>query len=122
MTRSRAIAVVACSMVFVAAAAVEISPKRPTERDVITLKVQRSFTEDCLWQVTPKVRRDDGKIDVTLDLRGSAACDQALSDRTFEIPIGPFPAGKYMLSVRWSDRDAVESKPLTVVPARSERK
>jgi hypothetical protein len=121
--RTRAIAVlaVAGSMVFAADAAMEISPRSPRECDVITLKVQRSFTQDCLWQVTPKVRRDDERIEITLDLRGSAACDQVLTDRTFEIPIGTLPAGNYVLSVRWSDQDAVESQPLTVFPTRAER-
>lgn len=111
------IAAIAGSMAF-AVAAVEISPRNPTACDPITLKVQRSFTEDCLWQVVPVVRRDGGRIDVTLDLRGSAACDQALTDRTFEISIGPVPAGTYVLSLHWSDSGDTESIPLTVAPSR----
>jgi hypothetical protein len=119
-----AIAVAAGCLAFAAAAggALEISPRNPMECDVITLRIQRSFTEDCLWEVAPRVRRDKRRIDVTLQLRGRAACDQALTDRTFEVPIGSFPAGTYRLSARWSDSEVVESKRLTIGPARSERK
>jgi PAP2 superfamily len=120
LKRGIAITVVWVSVVGAAAAAVEVSPREPSERDVITLKVQRSFTEDCQWEVTPRVRRERQKIDVTLDLRGSATCDQALTNRTFEVPIGPFPPGRYVLSVRWSDKEGVESQPLTIAPARAE--
>jgi len=111
---------VVTSLVLLATTALETSPKNPTERDVITLNVQRSFAEDCLWRVIPRVRRVGLKIDVTLDLRGEPSCDHVLVDRTFEIAIGPFPAGTYTLSVSWSDGEFIGSKPLTVVPARTE--
>lgn len=121
MNVSRVIAMGLCSMA-IAAGATEILPAGPTERDVITLRIQRSFTEDCLWKVTPTVRREGGRIDVTLDLHGEPACDQALTDRTFEIPLGSFPPGNYVLWVRWSDGQVVESRPLTVSPVRAEGK
>ena len=119
-----AIAVAAAWLVFAAAAArsLEVSPRNPTECDVLTLRVRRSFAQDCLWEVTPKVRRERQAIEVTLELKGRAACDQALTDRTFDVPIGSYPAGNYRLSVRWSDGEVVGSRDVTVDRKRSRRK
>jgi hypothetical protein len=100
-----------------ASAVFEISPARPTERDDLTLVVQRSFSQDCRWEVSPTVRRVDRKIDVTLVLSGQANCDQAMTERTFEVPIGRHPAGNYLVAVRWSDGEELEARSLTVLRA-----
>jgi hypothetical protein len=107
------IAAMACTTAF-AVAAMEFSPKNPTPCQPITLKVPRAFDEDCQWQAEPHVRRDGKQIDVDLTLRGNAVCDQAMTERTFEIRIGSLPAGDYEVFVHWSDRDAAEAISLTV--------
>lgn len=111
-------AMAACALYAAAASAgVEVSPASPTSRDVVLVKVHRTFTEDCLWEATPRVKRHRRTIDVTLTLKGQAGCDQAMTDRTFEVPIGRHPAGTYVLSVRWSDGEGVVRRPLTIVRA-----
>jgi hypothetical protein len=111
-------AVLSCVVEAVAAVGgVEVSPASPTERDAITLRVKRSFTEDCLWEAKPRVRREGRRLDVTLQLKGSTGCDHAMTDRTFEVPIGRHPAGEYVLSVRWEDGEDVETRPLTIARA-----
>jgi len=100
-----------------AAGTFEIAPLSPTDGDVLLVVVERSFTQDCLWEASPTVHREGKTIDVALALEGQAACDQAMTERKFEVPIGRHPAGKYVVSVRWSDGEDLGTKTLTVTKA-----
>jgi hypothetical protein len=85
------------------ASGLELFPPQPTSCDSLMLRISRLFASDCGWSVTPEIKRDGSAVAVLLHLSGNPICLPVAREKTFEVLLGSFPEGAYVLNVQWSD-------------------
>ncbi len=93
-----------------------VRPQQPTTCDDVVLEVERKFPTSCPREVDARLDRDGVLVDVRLSAVELGGCEDGAVVERFDVSLGEFPTGRYLLRISWNDLGVVGTVGIEVIP------